>query len=137
MNVFVDTATLFKKYANEIGSDRLEEILLTVDNIIVAPITRIELNKAIQNRIKAKLTTLAEARKIKKEILVDYNHLQVIEWDRELENHAIDCVVLHNLKSLDAIQLAAGIISGADQFITSDRFLYNIAKKIVKNAIFV
>ncbi len=51
MRAFIDTSSLFKKYADEPGADDFESILAETSEIAVSPTAWIEMNAAIQRRV--------------------------------------------------------------------------------------
>ena len=137
MNAFIDTSSLFKKYVKESNSEKFDKIIQKLNEIIVSPTTLIELHKAVQNRLKGRLITADEARKILNEIARDYPFFQIVEWSSVLEKTAIYLVNKYDLKTLNSIQLSCVIISSADQFIASDIQLAKAAEKEIKHVRFL
>jgi len=73
MRAFIDTSSLFKKYIEENGSKKLEELLGSVSEIIIAPITILEVNSILERRLKEKSINSLDAKWIEKEFLRDYD----------------------------------------------------------------
>jgi len=61
----------------------------------------------------------------------DFHSYSQVVWSEELTEAAASMVHRHPLKTLDAIQLAAGVLSKSDLFLTSDRKLFEQARKII------
>lgn len=137
MNAFIDTSSLFKKYAQERNSEEFDKTIQKLNEIIVSPTTLIELHKSVKNRLKNKLITEDESRGVLNEIHRDYPFFQIVEWSPALEKTAISLVSKYDLKTLDSIQLSCAVISAADQFITSDIQLSKAAKKEIKHVLFI
>ena len=133
MKAFLDTSSLIKKYVAEPGSDRLEEQLEKVGEIIVAPIYWIELNSALERRLHEKSLTQAQVTTIRREADKDLNYFSRIIWNEPLEQKAVELIKKYYFKALDSIQLAAGILSKADLFLTSDQNLYKTASQEFKS----
>ena len=127
MKAFLDTSSLIKKYVSEKGSEELELQLDKVSEIIVAPIYWIELNAALERRLKEKTLPYQQAVVIRQEAEKDLYYFSKVLWNDSLEQKAINLIKKYTLKTLDSIQLASGILANADFFLTSDRTLYKIA----------
>ena len=137
MRFFVDTSSLFKKYVDEPGSDVFEKLVSKASEIAVSPTTWIEVNVAIQRRLKTNLLTSERADWLRTEIKKDFTYFFLVLWNENLESKAVEITRQYALKTLDAVQLASGILSKAEFFVTSDRQLYKAAKKVVPGVRFV
>jgi len=104
MVVFIDTSSLFKKYALEKGSDSFKEFLNTVTEIIVSPVSWLELNSILARRMQEKTISEDDCKRIEIEMIKKYY-----------------------LKSLDSIQLASALRPNneIEYFIGSDEKLNN------------
>lgn len=134
MKAFLDTSSLIKKYVTEPGSDRLEIRLEKVAEIVVAPIYWIELNSALERRLREKTLTPSQVTAIRQEAGKDLIFFSRVIWNESLEEKAVEIIKKYYFKALDGIQLAAAILSQADAFFTSDRSLYKTAIQELKNA---
>lgn len=137
MRVFVDTSTLFKKYAEESGGDIFETILSRASQIAVSPVTWIEMNAAIQRRLTERSFSSEQANWLRIEAKKDFAYFFQVLWNENLENKAVEIVRKHSLKTMDAVQLASGLLSESELFLTSDRKLYKEAKKILHHVRYV
>ena len=133
MKAFLDTSSLVKKYVAESGSDRLEEQLENVGEIIVAPIYWLELNSALERRLHEKTLSAQQVTTIRREAGKDLHYFSRIIWNELLEQKAVELIKKYYFKALDSIQLAAGILSQADLFLTSDQNLYKTAAQELKH----
>lgn len=137
MKIFMDTSSLFKKYHVEHGSEKLFEIFEKTTEVIVSPITYVEVNNTIKRYYSEKKITKEEFNLLSNQINKDFQYFQKIRWDDLLENICISLINKYQLKSLDVIQLASAKYSNCQQFITSDKKQYHIAQKELKKAILV
>lgn len=137
MKAFIDTSTLFKKYAEEEGSQDFDQILNKISEVIVSPISWVEANSIISRLLKEKKLEKNEAEWIQREMKRDFNFYSKIIWNDNLEAKAVELGNKFFLKTLDSIQLASGYLSRADLFITSDRKLFHEAGKIFKHVQFI
>lgn len=133
MKAFLDTSALIKKYVAEFGSDLLEKHLEKVSEIVVAPIYWVELNSALQRRLHEKTLTHQQVAAIRQEADQDLNYFNKIIWNESLEQKAVGLIKKYYFKALDSIQLASGILSQTDLFLTSDQGLYKTAAQELKN----
>ncbi|MBN1672902.1 MAG: type II toxin-antitoxin system VapC family toxin [Kiritimatiellae bacterium] len=137
MNAFVDTSSLFKKYVEEDGSEQFDSSVRDVDELIVSPVTWVEMHSVIQRRLREKMLTRKEAGWIEQEARRDFNYFRILRWTERLEQKAVEILRNHPLKTLDSIQLASAALVAADVFLTSDRDLFRAAKKETQNAVFI
>lgn len=132
MKVFLDTSTIFKKYVAETGRDELLKCLESVSAIIVSPVCFMEIHSAVKRRVYDKILSVRDADFVLSEVKKDFQFYKVILWNEILEAAGIKLITKYNLRSLDAIVLSAGKLSASDLFITSDKLLYKVAQKELK-----
>ena len=137
MRAFIDTSSLFKKYVDEKGADTFDALLLSVSEIIVAPITLLEINSIIERRLREKTLDTADAAWIEKEFMLDLNFYGVVEFNESLNSECIRVIRKYQMYVLDGIQLSSAIVAKPDVFIVSDKQLYNTAAKELKRVEFV
>ena len=137
MKAFLDTSALFKKYVNEPGSAKLDDLLDEIDEILVSPITKIELFSALDRRLQEKSIEPSQAKAISHEIVTDMAFFGSVLWNSELEERTINYVQKHHLKTFDALQLSSGHLSSCEVFVTSDKMLAKAAQKELTKDIFL
>ncbi len=132
MVVFIDTSSLIKRYIEEKGSSKVDFYYKNGNEIFISPVTPIEFRSALKRKLKEKTINLESYYKAldgwsKEESnykIVVFNHILVIE--------AIQLIEEEFIKTLDSIQLASAKMRNFDEFITSDKQLFNIASKNLK-----
>ena len=127
MIIFADTSALVKRYIEEIGSDKVDEIFSHADGLIVSAITKAELNSAFARRLKDKSIDKKSYEMALNEFNNDFEYIDVILYNSKTETETIKSIKKYAMKTLDAIQLASARLSLADVFITSYKKLYDIA----------
>lgn len=137
MRAFVDTSSLFKKYVDENGSKELDSLLQGISEIAVSPTAWIEMNAAVARRLRNKSLTPKQAAWLVLEARKDFQSFHRVIWNEPLETTATRLVARCPLSTLDAIQLAAGVLSKADVFVTSDQGLLDEARKEVRKVVYV
>lgn len=137
MRAFVDTSALLKKYVEERGSQQLEEALGGVSDLVVSPVTWVELNAAVARHLRRGLLTAQQSSWILSKAETDFGSYSQVVWDEELIEAATKMVFRYPLKTLDAIQLAAGVLSKPDLFLTSDRKLFEETRKVIQGVRYI
>ena len=137
MRAFIDTSSLFKKYVEENGSKELDALLREVSEIAVSPVTWVEMSAVVARRLREKSLTSQQAAWLKAQIRKDFQSFHRVVWNDALEETAADLADRHALLALDAIQLASGVLSKAEIFVTSDRRLFEQARKEVHKAVYL
>ncbi len=136
MKAFIDTSTLIKKYISEGDHKIFDTWLETVTEIIISPITWLEIQSMLERRIRDKSLTPKDATTIEKNCKIDLDYFGVIKWSETLETLAQLLIRKYQLKVLDSLQLASGKLSKADHFFTSDIRLFKAAEQEL-NTIFI
>ena len=137
MRAFIDTSSLFKKYVQEHGSDALDDLLNKISEIAVWPITWIEMSAVIARRLRDKSLTAQHAAWLKTQAHKDFQSFHCVVWNEALEQTATELVYQYTLSTLDAIQLASGVLSKAAIFVTSDRGLSEPARKEIHQVMYI
>lgn len=122
MICFIDTSALVKRFIQEAGSDLVDELMDSADEIYVSAITRIESNSAISRLLREKSLSRSEYDRIKIELDTDFPFFILVDFSEELEKVAIELVERRRLKTLDSIQLASclSVKGKIDWLITCD-----------------
>ena len=132
MRLFLDTSALLKRYVNEPGSDAVDQLFEAADEIVLAPIARIEAYTALHRKQREGALADADFTAIRKELETDLPFFSVVPFGPELELQSLQLVSHWSLRTLDAMQLAAGILAGTDRFVTADRKLGDIAGRVLE-----
>jgi uncharacterized protein len=131
MNLFFDTSALIKKYIDEQGSDRVDEILDQARSVYVSGITEIEMLSAVKRLLHDGIIDKNGYNSVKKEMLYDLDFFQIIELDKTVIETAKELIEKYQLKSLDSIQLGTvlSIKDEIDLFAVCDDKLCTFAKQ--------
>ncbi len=137
MTSFIDTSSLIKRYVLEAGSQKFLQILVGLNNIIVSPVTLIELHSCFRRRLRDGDLSLGNYQKIEKELERNFQDFSVVACDDNLIMTAVILLKKYNLRTLDAIQLASAVVVDAPEFITSDHKLALAAKKEINKVLII
>lgn len=137
MRAFIDTSSLFKKYFDEKGANKYDTLLQPVSEIIIAPVTWLEINSIIERRLREKTLSAVDAKWVENEFIFDLQFYGVVEFNEELISECIRVIRKYQAKVLDGIQLSSAIIAKPDIFIASDKRLFKFAGKELKRVEYI
>ena len=132
MRAFIDSSSLLKKYVEETGSAHFQDLLENVADIIVAPTCWLEIQSALDRRVREKTLAKGQREWLHKEVKIDFNFFEVVIWNDALEERGTELIRAYHLKTLDSIQLSSACLALADVFVTSDKQLAVYARKEVQ-----
>lgn len=133
MRGFIDSSTLLKKYKEEPGRDQFLQILETIDEIVVSPVTYVEVMCSMKRVCEEFRLKNEDFLKFKNELDLDFSYFHKIPFNDDLERTAFDLRQECRLKTLDLIQISSAKMSHAKIFLTSDKLLHKIASQVLKN----
>jgi predicted nucleic acid-binding protein len=122
MIFFFDTSALIKRYISEPGSNKVDELCEIAENIVVSPVTKIEVHSTLKRLLATNLISEDDYETVKNNIDYDFKYFTVLSFNEEIEKEAIKLIEKHQLKTLDSIQLASCLYRKADikDFVVSD-----------------
>ncbi|MBA7678211.1 hypothetical protein ES703_86483 [subsurface metagenome] len=131
MVAFFDSSAIIKRYIKEIGSEIVDDLIDRTETIIVGPLTSLECLSGIRRVLEEGKINNDSYIKYQKEI--DYDLIDVIEvpYNEELKAIVKEVIDKYQLKTLDAIQLAACLLQKniIDIFICCDKRLNRAAEQ--------
>jgi len=133
MTYFFDTSALLKRYHQEPGSGKVDEIFSQQEgSFVIASITIAELTSAFVRKFHQGIIKQATLKhvlsQVSQDILTDF-------WIIDLERHHVmqsrKHILKHNLRALDGIQLSAllSLKSLKPAFVCADQRLLKAAQK--------
>lgn len=131
MNIYFDTSALIKKYIEENGSQNVDKLFLSADQVLVSAISEIESISTLKRLLVEKEISDNDFNLIKNEIKTDFSFFSTIELDSDVIETSIGIIEKYKLKSLDSIQLGSALCN-KDQiefFISCDTKLLKAAQK--------
>jgi len=129
MLVFIDTSSLIKRYIQEDGSDKIDNYFVDGNEILLSPITTIEIASTFNRKLRDRTISLDTMDKAKQLFNIDYNSYNIIAF-YDILMKSIELINQYPLKTLDSIQTASAIISRSDVCLTSDVQLFNIWREV-------
>ncbi len=135
--VYLDTGALVKLYIVEAGSEFVQKRAALAESLPVNPLQETELRNAILAAAGRRAITRESARETLSNFDEDLSAgifvRERLDWDR-LWRRSAELAQLHTprllCRTLDILHVAAAEYCGADQIITGDLRLQNLAKAI-------
>lgn len=120
--LYLDAGALVKRYVAEEGSEELIAAMGAAEGWAICRVGYVETARAVG---------LAAGKAAMKRFGADWPSFEVIEVDGSLAEHAAELALAEELRSLDALHLAAALLFSSDQltFATWDAGLHRAAQR--------
>jgi predicted nucleic acid-binding protein len=120
LNVFLDSTALAKRYVQESGSDRVEEILSSASSLGVSVICLSEVISALCRRRREKKLSKQQYLKAKQAIFADIEDTSVINLTDQVIARAVELLERWPLRSSDSLHIACAAEWSADLLVSAD-----------------
>ena len=121
MRLSVDSSSFAKRYIQEIGSDRLDDLLQTASELAICVILVPELISGLNRRLREGCLTGRDYREAKKQLLDDVRDAIVLQLTPAVISLSVKLLETTLLRAMDALHVACALEWKADLFVTSDR----------------
>lgn len=125
MSLYVDTSALLKLYVEEAESDACEAFLARDDDWVTAAHTLVEVRRNLSRLLTDEALADASA-----QFNDDWAGIRVIELDLRLCEAAALIAERTGARSLDALHLAAAVVTGHPRLVTYDARLAAAAEEL-------
>jgi uncharacterized protein len=120
VNVFLDSSALAKRYVQEAGTRRLEEILTSASALGISVIGVPEVVSALNRLRREKKLEQAEYLSAKRALLEDVADCSVIDISDRVVARAVELLERWPLRASDALHLACAAEWSAQLFVSAD-----------------
>jgi len=129
MIYFFDTSALIKRYIQEKGSNIVDALMDSADDIFVSAITRIESISAARRLLEEKNMNQSDFEMLKNNLASDFPFFTIVDFSDHIEEKAIALIEKYQIKTLDSIQLACclSVKKDIDHLVTCDNKLEKTA----------
>jgi uncharacterized protein len=121
MRVVVDSSSFAKRYIQEIGSDRLDDLLQDVSELGLSIILLPEIISGLNRRLREQFVNDTVYRDIKNRLLYDISDATILQITPGVITHSVKLLENNVLRAMDALHVACALEWKADLFITSDK----------------
>jgi hypothetical protein len=120
VNVFLDSSAPAKRYVQEPGSDRLEEILSSASSLGVSVICVSEVVSALCRRRRERMLSAQQYAKAKQALFEDIEDASVVNLTDQVVARAIELLDRWPLRSSEALHVASATEWSAELFVSAD-----------------
>jgi uncharacterized protein len=109
LSVFCDTSALLKRYIEETGSAKMDQLFQDTDRVVISVITQIEAASALKRLLMQKELSDEGYKTALENILTDCTHFDCINLNGSVIALSLKVMEQQQLRSLDAIQLGSAL----------------------------
>jgi hypothetical protein len=120
LNIFLDSSALAKRYVQEAGSDRLEEILFSASSLGVSVICLPEVVSALCRIRRERKLSQPQYLNAKQALFEDIDDTSVVNVTDQVVVRAIELLERWPLRSSDSLHVASAAEWAADLFVSAD-----------------
>jgi hypothetical protein len=120
VNVFLDSSALAKRYIQEPGSDRLEEILSSASSLGVCVICVSEVVSALCRRRRERKLSRQQYLKAKQALFEDIEDSSMVNVTDRVLARAVELLERWPLRSSDSLHVASAAEWSAELFVSAD-----------------
>ena len=120
MNVFLDSSALAKRYVEEPGSERVEELLSSASSLGVSVICLAEVVSALCRRQREKRLSSRQYRDAKQALFEDIEDSSIIRVTDQVVARAVEILERWPLRSSDSLHVASAAEWSAELFVSAD-----------------
>ena len=121
MKLAVDSSAFAKRYVQEVGSDKLDDILQGASELAMCVILLPELISGLNRRLREGALTDEAYRNAKKLLMDDVSDAMVLQLTPAVVSQAVKLIENNVLRAMDALHVACALEWNAELFVTSDR----------------
>lgn len=120
MNVFLDSSALAKRYVQETGSERVEEILSLASSLGISVISLSEVVSALYRRRREKKLSHQQYLKARQALFEDAEDASVVAVTDQVVTRAVELLERWPLRSSDSLHIASAAEWAAALFVSAD-----------------
>ena len=121
MKLAVDSSAFAKRYVQEVGSEKLDDILQNASELALCVILLPELISGLNRRLREGALTDKDYQKAKKFLMEDVRDATVLQLTPAVISKAVKLLENNVLRAMDALHVACALEWNAELFVTSDR----------------
>ena len=129
MKTFFDSSVFAKRFVEESGSDAVEALCLSADELGLCVICVPEIVSALARRLREKRITAAQFAKLERHLRHDIRDATLIDLTAEVIAASIVAIKASPVRAADALHVAAAKVWGADLFVSADDRQLTAARK--------
>ena len=127
MRLSIDSSSFAKRYIQENGSDKLDDLLQHASALALSIILVPEIISGLNRRLREGFLTDNNYRKAKKQLLDDVRDATVLQLTPAVISQSVKLLENNVLRAMDALHVACALEWEANLFVTSDRRQFDAA----------
>ena len=127
MKLAVDSSSFAKRYIEEYGSDKLDDMLQRTTELGLCVILVPEILSALNRRLREGSVSGKDYRQAKRGLLNDVRDATVLQLTPAVVANSIDLQEKNAMRAMDALHVACALEWKADLFVTSGKRQFNAA----------
>jgi predicted nucleic acid-binding protein len=120
LNVFFDSSALAKRYVEEAGSDRVQDVLSSATSLTVSVLCISEIISALCRRRRERKLSQQQYRSAKQALFADIEDMSVVNITDQVIIRAVEILEKWPLRSSDSIHVASAAEWSAQLFVSAD-----------------
>lgn len=120
MKVFFDTSAFVKRYVEEPGSDRVQELCAAADSVILSVLCFPEMISTLNRLVREKKVQSKDYADLKGRMLDDLRDAEVVNLTPRVVARAVQLLEGGPLRALDALHLGCAAEVAADAVVSAD-----------------
>jgi predicted nucleic acid-binding protein len=120
VRVFFDSSALVKRYIREAGTDKVIAQCDRATELAVAVIAVPEIISAFRRLVRERRLDEASYAALKADLVADLDDAVLCETSPQVIQRAIGALEVHPLRAMDALHVAAALVSTVDVFVSAD-----------------
>jgi len=129
VKAFFDSSAFAKRYIEESGSQRVDDICRQASELGLSIICFPEIASALARKVREKDLSPASYTRIKYQLAEDVRDAQIVNLTASVIERSIHLLEINVLRSLDALHIACALEWQADLFVSSDKRQILAAKR--------
>ena len=121
MKLAIDSSAFAKLYVEEVGSERLFEILQDASELALCVLVVPEILSGLNRRKREGFVSNENYQVAKKQLLTDIRDATILQITPAVVFHSVNLLESNSLRAMDALHIACALEWQADLFLTADK----------------
>jgi len=128
--LMLDASALTKRYASEVGRNRVLTLMETASDLLIAAHCKTEVASALLRRRREGSLPTAEFDRVWAAAQNDVADMTVVPLDARVERFAFSAMELGPLRAMDALHIGSALVGRVDLFVTADKRQAQVASSM-------
>jgi len=129
VKTFFDSSAFAKRYIDEKGSSKVDDICQDTDELALCVICVPEIISALNRRLREKRIAPSDYHTAKSQLIDDVRDAEIINLTNDVVAHSISILERNTIRAMDALHVASAHSWGANLFVSSDKNQVKAAQK--------